>query len=118
MCKPTLGHEEEKGQQKAHFYNLCLLKPSERGTRNGRKDEKKKKSEDLLSGFWGPEFGVWVFGRMLMPMTVRWDSIDSIPTVSSPPGCLGERKTRPVVNTDGNSRLIPGEGCVPTGDEW
>lgn len=53
-----------------------------------------------------------------MPMTVRWDSIDSIPTVSSPPGCLGERKTRPVVNTDGNSRLIPGEGCVPTGDEW
>lgn len=51
MCKPTLWHEEEKGQQKAHFYNLCLLKPSERGTRNGRKDEKKRKVKTCYLGF-------------------------------------------------------------------
>ena len=53
-----------------------------------------------------------------MAMSKRWGSVDPIPTFSSPLNYLAKRKTCPIVDTDGNSGLVPGEGCVLTGDGW
>lgn len=46
---------------------------------------KNKESDDRLTGPRGLEFEDLVFGRMLMPVSRRWDSVD--PTATFTGGC-------------------------------
>lgn len=89
MCLPYVslhyGMKRRKGNRDPFVATSVFFKSNERGTRSGGKDQKKKKSEDWLTGPRALEFGFLVFGRMLTPMSKRWGSLDPTPTFSSFP---------------------------------